>query len=212
MTSRRNKQTNKKEQQPKQINETPKQSSAAARNPPPIPTAITSQQTIDNCYLEEKFENQEQLIHNLTKKIRALESKVIVLESRLGISENVNTLLEKKLDDLEAYYRRSCIIMSGIERKRNETDTEIKDAVIENLKRSGITKEELESNIDKLHRTGRIDHETNTQPVIIKFNNHSFKEKVYKKKGEIKTRSIRISPSMTKRRMEVLGEVNSFIE
>ena len=37
---------------------------------------------------------------------------------------------------------------------------------------------EIERNIDKLHRVGRFGHETQTQPIIVKFRTHNFKEKI----------------------------------
>ena len=52
------------------------------------------------------------------------------------------------------------------------------ETIIDKLEQTGIPKEELKTNIDKLHRTGLYQSSTNTQPVIIKFKSHSFKEKI----------------------------------
>ena len=52
------------------------------------------------------------------------------------------------------------------------------ETIIDKLEQTGIPKEELKTNIDKLHRTGLYQPSTNTQPMIIKFKSHSFKEKI----------------------------------
>ena len=46
---------------------------------------------------------------------------------------------------------------------------DIKKSVLANLQRTGLPLEKVERNIDKLHRVGRFDHETQTQPIIVKF-------------------------------------------
>ena len=55
------------------------------------------------------------------------------------------------------------------------------ETIIVKLEQTGIPKEELKTNIEKLHRTESYQPSTNTQPVIVKFKNHRFKEKIYNK-------------------------------
>ena len=56
------------------------------------------------------------------------------------------------------------------------------ETVIDKLEQTAIPKEELKTNIDKLRRTGPYQPSTNTQPLIVKFKSHSFKEKFIKAK------------------------------
>ena len=70
--------------------------------------------------------------------------------------------------------------------------------------------EEIERNIDKLHRVGRFDHETQTQPTIVKFKTHSFKEKIYHQRKKL-AKGIKISPSLAKRRSDILQQVQQHI-
>ena len=58
-----------------------------------------------------------------------------------------------------------------------ESRENIKTSVLENLQKTGLPLEEIDRNIDKLHRVGRFDHETQTQPIIVQFKTYSFKEK-----------------------------------
>ena len=78
----------------------------------------------------------------------------------------------KKTDDLEAYSKRPCTIVSGIQKPKEEMQENIKTSVLENLQKTGLPKEEIERDIDKLHWVGRFDHETQTQPIIKKFKTH----------------------------------------
>ena len=43
------------------------------------------------------------------------------------------------------------------------------ETIIGKLEQTGMPKEELKININKLHRTGPYQSSTNTQPVIVKF-------------------------------------------
>ena len=54
-------------------------------------------------------------------------------------------------------------------KKKNENKESLTESTIAKLEQTGIPKEELKTNIDKLHRTGPYQPSTNTQPVIVKF-------------------------------------------
>ena len=47
--------------------------------------------------------------------------------------------------------------------------------------------------------------------MIVKFKSHHFKEKVYRKRSAIKSNQIKLRPSLTKRRQDLLDEVNKHI-
>ena len=109
--------------------------------------------------VEEQIKNQNELIENLIKKVNAFEEHIIFLEGKLAVSETVSQLLEKKADYING--------------KKAET-------INDKLEETGIPKEDLKTNIDKLHRTGSYQPSSNTQSVIVKLKSHSFKEKNYK--------------------------------
>ena len=129
------------------------------------------------------------------------------MERKIAIQETVNNLLEQKTNDLEAYSRRPCAILSGIQKPKEEKQEENnKTSVLENQQKTGLPKKEIERNIDKLHRIGRFDHKTQTQPIIVKFKTHSFKEKISHQRKKL-AKGIKISPSLTKRRSDILQQV-----
>ena len=133
------------------------------------------------------------------------------MEGKIGIQETVSNLLERKADDLEAYCRRLCAILSGIQKSKKESRENIKTSALENLQKTSLPLEEIERNIDKLHRVGRFDHETETQPIIVKFKTHSFKEKIYHQRKKL-AKGIKISPSLTKRRSDILQQAQHIIK
>ena len=89
------------------------------------------------------------------------------MESQLAFSETVNNLPKKKADDLEAYSRRSCIHVNGLQKDDHENNDNLRKTVVENISsKTGISKDNIERSIDKLHRTGKYDQKTKTQPFL----------------------------------------------
>ena len=123
----------------------------------------------NNALFEEQLKQQQLLIHKITSHINALESHVQLLEGKIAIQETISNLLEQKTDDLDANSRRLCTILSGIQKPKEETPENIKTSVFEILQKTGLPLEEIERNIDKLHWVRRFDHETQMQPIIVKF-------------------------------------------
>ena len=109
--------------------------------------------------------------------IKALESHIQLLEGKIAIQETMSNLLVQKTDDLEAYSRRSCPILSEIQKPQEETWENMKTSVLENLQKTGLPIREIERNIDKLDPVGRFDHETQTQPITVKLRPIASKKK-----------------------------------
>ena len=87
----------------------------------------------NNAWLEEQLKQQQLLIIKLTSRISALESHAQLLEGKIAIQETVSHVLEQKTDDLEAYSRRPCAILSGIQKRKKELRENIKTSALENL-------------------------------------------------------------------------------
>ena len=66
--------------------------------------------------------------------------------------------------------------LPGYLKKENENLNKPKEVVVETLRETGISKEEITNNIDKLLKILKTD-KNNTQNTIIKLKSHSFKEK-----------------------------------
>ena len=78
------------------------------------------------------------------------------------------------------YSRRACVVLTGLYKKENKNFNKLKEDVVETLCETGISKEEISNNLDKLHRIGKT-NKNNTQNTfvkfVVKFKSHSFKEK-----------------------------------
>ena len=167
-----------------------------------------------NASLEEQLKQQQLLINKLMSRINALESHVQLLGGKIATQESVSNLLEQKTDNLEAYSRRPCTILSGIQKLKKESQGNIKTSVLENLQKTGLPLEKIERNIDKLHWVGRFDHETQTQlPIIVKFKTLAVasKEKFYHQQKKL-AKGIKIPPSLTKWRSDILQQVQHIIK
>ena len=124
----------------------------------------------------------------------------------------MSTILQIQLDNQEAYSRRPCLVVSGVDSnlKQEELQTEIINIISET---TNTEKNEVINNIDKMHGIGSEENRNkkNKQSVIVKFKTHSYKEKVYKHRKNINNQHIKIRPSMTKRRQDLMEEVNKHV-
>ena len=100
---------------------------------------------------------------------------------------------------------------TGIQKPKEETRENIKTSFLENLSKSGLSIKEIESNVDKLHWIGKFHHETQTQPIILKFKTHSFKTKIFYQRKNL-AKVIKISISLTKWRSDILQQAQHIIK
>ena len=137
---------------------------------------------------------QQDAVNALLTKLLSLEAKLQSLERVLAASTHVSIMLQIQLDNQEAYSRRPCLVVSGVDSQLKEE--QLNQKVVDIIGETGI--EDVESRIDKLHTIGKKDNNRNTQSVIVKFKSHHFKEKVYRKRRTIKSNRIKLRPSLTK--------------
>ena len=155
----------------------------------------------------------------LKERLRTLEGRVGVLEDKNGVLEKVAenlrkgvTRLEKRVDDLDQYGRRSNIILQNIEVKPNENqqaiETQVKNIVEKELKLPNAAKD-----IDKLHRLGKKkEHEGKTyQNVIVRFRSHRQRYAVYKERSKLQ-HGVKMNPNLTKKRGTMLYKSSKLVE
>lgn len=173
------------------------QNSDKATNSSDSNTAADSTEKIDIRSLQKE-------IAALKDTVKNLENKVEVLESRLEVSQNANTLLSNEVDNLQQYSRRNCLIVSGIPVKNKETEKELKEQLQKELHDLNINPNQFENEYDKMHRIGKKDG--NKQNLIIRFRSHQFPSNIYYNRKLIKNRTVKVKPSLTKRRTDMLRE------
>ena len=165
-------------------------------------------------HLEAKLAEQQQQIDKLIKRVNELEGKVLILDSQLAVSETVKKLHKKKADDPEAYSWRSCIHANGLQKDDHENNDNLRKSVVEKISsKIGISRDNIKRSIDKLHRTEKYEQKTKARSVIVKFKSHSFKEQVFFKRKTMKNSdsNIRITPSLTHHRLELLNLTQSYL-
>ena len=143
--------------------------------------------TINDLLSKASF-NKKQLdvVNALVENIFIMEKRMMQLEGQLSVSHHVTDVLKTKLDDQEAYSRRPCLVVAGVDKGITEGRS-LTDEIVEILAQTGIQEDEINNNIDKLHEIGN-NNRNSTQSIIVKFKRHSFKEKIYKGRKNIGNR------------------------
>ncbi|XP_071955852.1 uncharacterized protein [Antedon mediterranea] len=120
-----------------------------------------------------------------------------------------------KIDDLEQYSRRNCLLIHGVPETANEnTDTLTLDIIT-----SRICEDMELIEIDRTHRLGRkrVLHNNKTRssskprprPIIVKFSTYRARAEVFRNKKLLKNSSYSITENLTPSRMTLLREAGA---
>ena len=154
----------------------------------------------DNKYQEE--------IASLRAEVKELRERMEVVESQAAITAQVNATLAKEIDRLEQYGRRNSIVIRGIPPNKDETNKDLKENVRKIVAEELGMPKDFGHDFDKTHRIGPV-LETEKGPrqdVIVRFKSHSTRYNVYLKRKDVKTKTIRITPSLTSKRRKLLSQ------
>ena len=151
--------------------------------------------------------NLEQQVASLEEKIERNDSLLGVLQTvsdnllaeKLRLDESVSKL-EDKLDDLQQYSRRNCLLVHGIDEKPNEDTTQLALDLFNSNMNVNIT-------LNDITRSHRIGKKTNkkTRPIIVKFLSYRPRKLVYDNKKKLKNTRKLVTESLTKRRFSLLS-------
>lgn len=144
----------------------------------------------------------------LEQKFNRFSAKAMSYIENIAVSLSK---LENKVDDLEQYGRRNCLLLHGIPERVAKDNPE--DIVIKTIKEKlkiDIDKRE----IDRVHRIGQIKPvrtvaeavREGTRPIIIKFTNYRSRQIVFSNKRLLKGSGISITESLTKNRMKLVRQ------
>ena len=138
---------------------------------------------------------------NLMAEKETLAARVIHLESKMDI----------KVDELEQYSRRSCLVITGfVEPRAQQEDT---DAKVREFCRERLGVQLLERDIDSAHRLGpkRTDQEGKVihRPIIVKFSTYRVRQQVFTNKKKLKGTGFAIFENLTKRNADLYKEVKT---
>ena len=176
-----------------------------------------------------QLEDQNVLIKRLQNRVNTLEGRIVELETNIAVTTTVNNNLRVMVDNQEQYSHRPCMVVVGmVTPDKDISNNDDQEAIVNIIqKETGIPKDTIRENIDKMHPIGKPKQRKQQQ--IIKFKTDSFKEVVYRKhKIRIKmtkqnqlhdntnvgTRSngIKFKPLLTKRRINLLEYANIVVK
>ena len=151
--------------------------------------AVTT--SIDEIY--KKFEDYEKERKEKNEEIKNLKADVMNL--RIQINEQNHTL-----DKHEQYSRRNCLLLHGVAENNNEST----DDVVMKTIREKMGEEIRDIDIDRTHRIGKAKSDGKSRPIIIKFVRYNTRNKVFRKKKQLKGSGVSITESLTARRISQL--------
>lgn len=157
-------------------------------------------------------------IHDLVTDgvYKALELELVSRDDKIRHLELSNNALQERLDDLEQYSRRNCIVFHGIpDNAQPELPTQLTDKV-NKIATEHLGGEIPAKSIDRIHRLGqKPDVESNprarvrNRPVIVKFTDYSTRDRVYRARSSLKGTGIYLHESLTLMRQKWLKQARN---
>ena len=171
--------------------------------------------------LEDQYNEQAAKINELTESVKFVsdsfdEQKRIneELNSRLDLVERHNEIIKGRckeyedqfvehflrIDSLEQYGRRNCVLVHGIPEKKDEdTDVLFTETIQQHLNISIKPRD-----IDRTHRIGKPTEGKN-RPIIAKFARYNKRRTVFLNKKAFKGSGFILTESLTRRRVDMLN-------
>ena len=134
------------------------------------------------------------------KSIKALEDKCKSLEA--------------KLDDIEQYSRRNCLLLHGVKESRKEDTTTTALTVLNETLGTELDRDD----IDRSHRIGSPNKTSlegerpKPRPIIIKFISYQQRRSVFSQKRKFKNSDYLITESLTKARMSTYRAAQKLVK
>jgi hypothetical protein len=137
-------------------------------------------------------------------------SKMSSLEKQQSHLVQQNATLEDKIDELEQYSRRNCLLIHGVKEGLNEsTDQLVIDTINHSITLDAPVKID---DIDRSHRLGRPkegSEASRPRPIIIKFCSYRRRSDVFRNKKQLKNTGKLITENLTIKRQKLMIQAAS---
>ena len=148
----------------------------------------------------------------LAEDFKAFQSQMLVRLDKLNQQVMLNT---RKIDELECYSRRNCLVFHGIPESANESLAELEDKVLDTVAKLNIPGFTLSSSmIDRCHRLGKRagtkDREKG-RSVIVRFTSHRYRCRIWFNKKYFKGTKISVSESLSGTRLALYHEIKELV-
>ena len=193
--------------------------SKPAVSPKPV---LTKSSKLNSAQLQEKVEileaqlleviedskRKDDRLKKLEDRIQQLEADELKNASYLAVQRNVSTLLSNRVSQLEQYTRRYSVIVSGVKKNPNESKEKVREEVNALLQEAKSTTTLID--VDKCHRNGPTFGDS--QDIIVRFKSHEAKESFYRNRKNIKSREIKVKPSLSRDNNNLLKDAREQIK
>ena len=157
----------------------------------------------NNIKVTESLKSMSEKFDKLEEKLKEKDEKIEGLERKNKLLNEKNQDLTDRLDDLEQYSRRNCLLLHGVREDEEENTDEIILSTIATEIGININEED----IDRTHRLGKPNRrDGKPRPIIVKFTRYNVRNKVYAYKRNLKGKKYLITESLTSNRMKLLLE------
>ena len=150
------------------------------------------------------------------------EEKCVTLKNENICMKGTISNLFNKIDELEQYSRRNCLLINGIKEvdppKENVSEETIEVSTQENTDIAVLLlfNEKLGvdvhiKDIDRTHRIGRQKQKNKgaPRPIIVKFSNDNTRQRVFQARRKLKGTQITIVENLTSKRVAILSKVRN---
>ena len=152
--------------------------------------------------LDNNLNSIESQYDNLMTEKETLAARVAQLESKL----------DSKVDELEQYSRRSCLVITGFAEPRAQQED--RDKKVREFCQERMYVELSERDIDRTHCLGpkRTDQKGKVihRPIIVKFSTYRVRQQVFSSKKKLKAMGFAIFENLAKRNADSYKEVRQW--
>ena len=147
-------------------------------------------------------------VDELRKEVNSLKQDVARSEDRSRVQSTVNDRLRAEVDRLEQYGRRNCIVLKGIPPKKQESTRTLEESIQKILSEDLKLEDHHVADFDKAHRIGPVFTDNKGKPQQHTIVRHSSRYAAYLKRNNLRSKRMKITPSLTNRRRKLLDEAN----
>ena len=122
----------------------------------------------------------------------AAEARIATLESELSAAKAKLAEAEQHIDSLDAYNRRTSLVITGVPEKPGE----VTDSLVKDVGRAAGLELSADS-LDRSHRLGRP-QPGKSRPIIAKFVTYNSRQKLFEKRKQLAAEKVANHPVLTK--------------
>ncbi|XP_071053648.1 uncharacterized protein [Onthophagus taurus] len=174
-----------------------------------LSSMVTFQTQLDGVKDNTHQNCDENKLQEIIRDFGAFKNQMILMMNEM---KTIISHLDNRVDDLEQYSRRNCLLLHGVRESNGEDTGEVAvEFINSNLQMKGFTLNL--SNIDRAHRIGAFrakdgissqqTERLKPRPIIIKFISYATRHLVWMNKRNLKKTKFLITESLTKKRMEL---------